>query len=223
MFGESAKRFDRILPLFIGCYIRIWVGVITAIQISAMGPRCVRTHAKRDRTREVVTLALVGDTISGGMVLVQLANALTIWKEMWWWLRSSNSVICGTSAEYLSVSITWLFRNRQKRVVPKVDRLNVLVRELFSLMLRFHCIISFYWLSSEDNILADDLSRDREADFLSRVRDSGFLAADANLIRHENAGQTRTLPENRGAIKLETSSKGSQKKLWVVAVKQHRM
>ena len=104
------------------------------------------------------------------------------------------------------------FQKSAEKGRSKVDRLNVLVRELFSLMLRFHCIISFYWLSSEDNILADDLSRDREAEFLSRVHESGFLAADANLIRHENAGRTRTLPENRGAVKLEIESKSSQKK-----------
>ena len=48
----------------------------------------------------------------------------------------------------------------------KAHRLNILVRELFALQLRFQCIFEFFWLSSKDNLLADDLSRDREGDFL---------------------------------------------------------
>ena len=36
-------------------------------------------------------------------------------------------------------------------------------------MLKFHCVIDFFWLSSEDNVLADDLSRDREEDFFEHA------------------------------------------------------
>ena len=90
----------------------------------------------------------------------------------------------------------------------KVERLNVLVRELFALMLKYHCVINFFWLSSEDNLLADDLSRDREEAFLEHVADSGFWSEGTQAIRHEEAGKTRTLPENRGKVAMPKSSGG---------------
>uniref|UniRef100_A0A7S0Q500 Uncharacterized protein n=1 Tax=Coccolithus braarudii TaxID=221442 RepID=A0A7S0Q500_9EUKA len=47
------------------------------------------------------------------------------------------------------------------------DRLDDLVRELFYLVLKYNFIFWFYWLSSEDNLLAYLLSRPNgEADFL---------------------------------------------------------
>ena len=91
----------------------------------------------------------------------------------------------------------------------KVDRLNVLVRELFALMLRFECVIDFYWLSSADNLLADDLSRDKEGEFLQHVSESGFLEEGAKLVRHEQAGMTRTLPKDRGKVAMPPPRVGS--------------
>ena len=80
----------------------------------------------------------------------------------------------------------------------KVERLNSLVRELFALMLQYQCVLLFYWLSSEDNLLADDLSRDREVSFLQHAVETHFWKTSTTPVRHDEAGKTRTLPRNRG-------------------------
>ena len=84
----------------------------------------------------------------------------------------------------------------------KVERLNSLVRELFALMLLYQCVLEFFWLSSEDNLLADDLSRNRENAFLQHAFDTQFWEQDTTPVRHEGAGQKRTLPQNRGTVNV---------------------
>ena len=91
----------------------------------------------------------------------------------------------------------------------KVERLNALVRELFALMIQFHCILMFFWLSSEDNLLADDLSRDKESAFLKHAFEAGFWKEKTTPVRHEDAGKIRTLPVDRGEIKLPQEEKGT--------------
>ena len=81
-----------------------------------------------------------------------------------------------------------------------VDRLNDLVRELFALMVEHHFILDFFWLSSEDNLLADDLSRDREEAFLEHAHSSGFWASEVVPERLQGTGDKRTLPERRGLV-----------------------
>ena len=81
-----------------------------------------------------------------------------------------------------------------------VNRLNDLVRELFSLMVQHHFILDFFWLSSEDNLLADDLSRNKEEAFLQHARSSGFWPSHVTPERLQGTGDKRTLPESRGAV-----------------------
>ena len=76
----------------------------------------------------------------------------------------------------------------------RAERLNLLLKRLFVLQVRFDCLLRFFWLSSEDNELADDLSReDGLARFLSVIHERGFLDASATLAAAPNAGRTRTL------------------------------
>ena len=82
----------------------------------------------------------------------------------------------------------------------RVERLNVLVRRLFWLQLEFQCIISYFWLCSADNWLADLLSRNHEGQFIVDVVEQGYLLPGASLIRHEEAGKKRVLPERRGEM-----------------------
>ncbi|EOD11275.1 hypothetical protein EMIHUDRAFT_247959 [Emiliania huxleyi CCMP1516] len=79
----------------------------------------------------------------------------------------------------------------------RAERLRFLMYEFFALQLRYGFVYSFYWISSEANYLADDLSRGREAEFLAKVDESGFLAPGAFLQRSAGAGRERALPERR--------------------------
>ena len=88
-----------------------------------------------------------------------------------------------------------------------VDRLNDLVRELFALMVEHHFILDFFWLSSEDNLLADDLSRDKEQAFLEHARTTGFWSPDVVAERLPGTGDRRTLPEKRGSVARPTEAK----------------
>ena len=82
----------------------------------------------------------------------------------------------------------------------RAERLRFLMYEFFALQLRYGFVYSFYWISSEANYLADDLSRGREAEFLAKVDESGFLAPGAFLQRSASAGRERALPERRRAF-----------------------
>ena len=77
----------------------------------------------------------------------------------------------------------------------KAPRLNILIRELFYLQLRFECVLDFFWLSSSDNLLADHLSRDRESSFLHDAYATGFWDSAVSPRRHASSGETRTLPD----------------------------
>ena len=77
----------------------------------------------------------------------------------------------------------------------KAPRLNILIRELFYLQLRFECVLDFFWLSSLDNLLADHLSRDRESSFLHDAYATGFWDSAVSPLRHASSGETRTLPD----------------------------
>jgi hypothetical protein len=85
----------------------------------------------------------------------------------------------------------------------KAPRLNVLIREIFALQVRFQCILETFWLSSEDNELADHLSRDREWEFLRDAVRSGFWVEGMLPLRHTSAGAIRQLPDQRGLLRDE--------------------
>ena len=82
----------------------------------------------------------------------------------------------------------------------RVARLNELVRELFALQVQFGFVFDFFWLSSEDNLLADHLSRDRELQFLTDVFVTGFFEKSVVPLRSHDAGRVRVLPEKRGEL-----------------------
>ena len=70
------------------------------------------------------------------------------------------------------------------------ERLNELLRELLYLTVKYNCILSYNWISTHLNTLADPLSRFDEQLFLSRARCPGS-AVHGPLIRHSDAGARR--------------------------------
>ena len=70
------------------------------------------------------------------------------------------------------------------------ERLNELLRELLFLTVKYNCIISYNWISTEANTLADPLSRFNEELFLERAREPGS-AVHGPLARHPDAGSRR--------------------------------
>ena len=80
------------------------------------------------------------------------------------------------------------------------ERLNVLVKEVFVEQVKHECILDTFWLSSEDNVVADHLSRDREALGLESAFTSGFWTPGVQPIKHARAGLVRVLPESRGGL-----------------------
>ena len=71
-----------------------------------------------------------------------------------------------------------------------VERLNELMKQLFILQVKHEFILAPFWISSEDNYLADHLSRDRELMFLTLVHCGEFLLESARPIcRMPDAGR----------------------------------
>ena len=56
----------------------------------------------------------------------------------------------------------------------RAERLMRIVRDTFFLQLKYECYVDMFWLSSEDNYLADLLSRARLEEFWHRVSEPGF-------------------------------------------------
>ena len=71
----------------------------------------------------------------------------------------------------------------------KVERLNVLLRRLLVLQVEYEFILEYKWISSEDNYLADHLSRGRLQEFLGAVEDSGQLQGGAILQPEGEPGE----------------------------------
>ena len=78
----------------------------------------------------------------------------------------------------------------------RVDRLNDILRGSFVLQLQYNCIVGPYWLGTLENVHADDLSRNREAHFLSIAYDFVHWNGGRLLQRHPEAGRTLTLADN---------------------------
>ena len=70
-------------------------------------------------------------------------------------------------------------------------RLQDLVMQLFTRQIKGEFILQFFWLSSEANVLADHLSRDRESEFLRVCATMGYWAEGVLASRHSNAGHVR--------------------------------
>ena len=75
----------------------------------------------------------------------------------------------------------------------RAERLNNLLRNLFILQLRYGFVLLTSWISSEDNDLADDLSRDRLERFLANAY--SFVWCGCELTRHPEAGRVVTLAD----------------------------
>jgi hypothetical protein len=70
------------------------------------------------------------------------------------------------------------------------DRLNELLRDMLYLTVKFNVIISYEWISTHDNVLADPLSRIDEPLFLERAASSGSPLLGP-VSRHPDAGSRR--------------------------------
>ena len=70
------------------------------------------------------------------------------------------------------------------------ERLNELLRELLYLTVKYNCILSYNWISTHENLLADALSRFDESLFLERARGDDS-PVHGPLVRHPDAGARR--------------------------------
>ena len=70
------------------------------------------------------------------------------------------------------------------------ERLNELLRELLYLTVKYNCILSYNWISTHENLLADALSRFDESLFLERARGDNS-PVHGPLVRHPDAGARR--------------------------------
>ena len=87
------------------------------------------------------------------------------------------------------------FERSAEKGRSRAERLNTILKSLFALQVRYVFILQPFWISTHDNYLADDLSRDREDQFLGRVADAGLLQPGAQLQRHPEAGRTVNFSE----------------------------
>jgi len=76
----------------------------------------------------------------------------------------------------------------------KVERLNWLLRKLLILQVEYDFVLSYAWISTHDNYLADHLSRGRIDEFLQQVHSSGQLAPGADLRAVGHPGEVASLP-----------------------------
>ena len=88
------------------------------------------------------------------------------------------------------------FRGSIAKGYSRSWELTVICKQWFVIQVRHSFLVNWFWLSSEDNVLADHLSRGREQDFLKAARDEGFWSAavteDPYFHRHPEACCTRT-------------------------------
>ena len=77
----------------------------------------------------------------------------------------------------------------------RVERLMKIVRRTFFLQIKFGCYIDMFWLASEDNFLADFLSRNRLEEFWHHVSASGFWDTPhfEGVRCYPDTGKPRTL------------------------------
>ena len=102
------------------------------------------------------------------------------------------------------------FEQAAKKGRSRAERLNDLIKELFYWQLHFNVVFDFFWLSTVDNKEADHLSRDRFAEFMATVRDTGFWSSETVPDPGPYNGSVRTLPSSRGVVhsELRVSARG---------------
>ena len=88
------------------------------------------------------------------------------------------------------------FKGSVAKGYSKSWELTVLCKRWFVIQVRHCFLVNWFWLSTEDNVLADHLSRGREDEFLTEVVRTGFWSAavteDPYFLRHPEAGSVRT-------------------------------
>lgn len=96
------------------------------------------------------------------------------------------------------------FERSAERGRSAAERLNRLLKELFVLQIQHGFILQPFWISTDDNYLADHLSRGREAEFLAALPASEFLVVPfSELKRHRDAGRVHTFGDaDRGMAAL---------------------
>ena len=105
-----------------------------------------------------------------------------------------------------------VFEKSGEKGRSKVERLNVLLKELFMAQILYGFIIVWEWIDTHSNRLADHLSRGREDEFQRDAHGEGWwnLPGDVSPVRLEGAGRTRQLPEVRGQISSAMLSRASR-------------
>ena len=106
----------------------------------------------------------------------------------------------------------------------RAERLNLLLKRLFILQIVGNFLLCFEWVSSEDNEMADHLSREGGlARFLEAVRRRAFVADPALLHALPGAGRVRNLdmsvPFNAADMaRLSTQTRAPTDMLWLSRV-----
>ena len=85
------------------------------------------------------------------------------------------------------------FENSLEAGRSRVARLNDLIRRLLALQIEYEFILEPYWISSEDNLHADLLSRQNIEKFLEVAHD--FVSVGASLCMHASAGTVATFAD----------------------------
>ena len=86
------------------------------------------------------------------------------------------------------------FQQSGEKGRSRVERLNWLLRKLLILQVEYDFVLSYAWISTHDNYLADHLSRGRVDEFLLHVHSSGQLAPGAELRAVGLPGEIVSLP-----------------------------
>ena len=86
------------------------------------------------------------------------------------------------------------FEKSAQKSWSRAERLNLLLKRLFVLQIKFDCLIRFFWLKSEDNSMADPLSRENGLEaFLAEVQRQAFVVPPAVPQGMPDAGRVRNL------------------------------
>jgi len=117
-------------------------------------------------------------------------------------LEGFTSLLCGSDNGYLwrNHFVKFWIDNQSYAGAGNKGRsrsyaANVICKRWFVIMVRHAFIAQFHWLSTLDNLEADDLSRDREADFLRHMMEHalwGVGDACAYICRHPQYGEVVT-------------------------------
>ena len=113
------------------------------------------------------------------------------------WLEGKTVVLCvedcahNWSGKIVRIHIdNSAFQASAAKSWSHADRLNELLREILYLTVKYNCILSYHWISTHENDLADPLSRQDESLFLERAT-SATSPLRGPPCRHPDAGSRR--------------------------------